>query len=63
MNEAGDQTAYRCISGHEISSSKLDEESEMVVLDAGAKVRICREHGCPVAISRPPPSRLGEAAE
>ena len=35
--------------GEEIAPESLDEKTEIVSLDAGAIVRICREHGAPIA--------------
>ena len=40
---------YTCTVGHAIDSARLNEDTEIVVLDAGARVRVCREHGAPVA--------------
>lgn len=35
--------------GKEFEPDALDEMTEIVSLDAGAVVRICREHGAPIA--------------
>jgi len=35
--------------GEKIAPDALDERTEIVSLDAGAVVRICREHGAPIA--------------
>jgi hypothetical protein len=53
MDDERSRLFYRCLAGHEIDADRLEEGSEIVEMDAGARVRICREHGCPVAISRP----------
>lgn len=42
---------YRCLTGHEIDAVALEEETEVVTLDDGAKLRLCREHGAPIAIT------------
>lgn len=42
-------TTYRCVVGHEIPPADLDRLTDLVMLDAGARVRICREHGAPIA--------------
>ncbi|HZS94256.1 MAG TPA: hypothetical protein VFA78_05625 [Chloroflexota bacterium] len=35
--------------GEEFEPDALDAKTEIVSLDAGAVVRICREHGAPIA--------------
>lgn len=49
-NDATDRT-YRCVVGHEIPSERIEELTEVASLDAGASVRLCREHGAPIAVS------------
>jgi hypothetical protein len=44
------RTAYRCVTGHPIAAGELDEDTTVESLDTGAVVRICREHGAPIAI-------------
>lgn len=41
---------YQCATGHLIPAADLSAETEVVVLDRGADVRICRRHGVPVAV-------------
>lgn len=45
------RTAYHCVTGHEIPRQDLDSLTEVRSLDEGALVRICREHGSPIAIT------------
>ena len=45
------QTRYACVVGHEIPTDELQSLTEVWSLDTGAEVRVCREHGAPVAIS------------
>lgn len=56
--ESGQNTSdairYTCTTGHAIPAVDLEGLSEVVSLDAGAQVRICREHGAPVRVSLPP---------
>jgi hypothetical protein len=47
---------YRCLAGHDIPVVQLDESTELVTLDGGAVVRICREHGAPVSVTTVPVS-------
>ncbi len=47
-------TTYHCVVGHEIPSSELDAASEVWTLDEGARVRICIEHGAPIAMTQAP---------
>lgn len=49
------RTAYRCVTGHEIPPEAVAECTEVVSLDEGAVVRLCREHGAPIAIHVSPP--------
>lgn len=44
------RTSYRCVTGHEIPPETLLVSTEVVSLDKGAVVRLCREHGTPIAI-------------
>jgi hypothetical protein len=60
MDDASSRLSYRCLAGHEIAAGELEGESEIVVMDAGAEVRICRSHGCPIAIRKPAPPRAEE---
>jgi len=40
---------FRCTAlGEEFSPEELDEKTEVVSMDAGAVVRICRLHGAPI---------------
>jgi hypothetical protein len=34
-----------------VPQDALDRETEVRCLDAGAEVRICREHGAPISLS------------
>jgi hypothetical protein len=52
--EAESDIRYACTTGHAIPAAALNELSEIVSLDAGAQVRVCREHGAPVRTSLPP---------
>jgi hypothetical protein len=45
---------YCCVVGHQIPADQLDEATEVRVLDRGAKVRLCIEHGAPIAMTREP---------
>lgn len=45
---------YSCVVGHSVLRDALDQETEVRSLDAGAEVRICREHGAPIAESACP---------
>ncbi len=53
--------AYWCVAGHDIVASELENETETVMMDRGARVRICREHGAPIAWKESPgkPSHAG----
>jgi hypothetical protein len=46
-------TAYRCVTGHPIPAAELSALTEVWTLDEGAEVRVCREHGAPIAVFRP----------
>jgi hypothetical protein len=46
-----DEPTYACLVGHDIPVDELDQYTEVVILDGGARVRICREHGAPIAVS------------
>jgi hypothetical protein len=53
MAEAGKKTEfYWCVVGHEIAQEQLDVETEVRTLDQGAEVRICVEHGAPIAVTK-----------
>lgn len=52
QSDSKDVLEYACVAGHPISPDHLDLDTEIVLMDAGATVRICREHGCPIAITR-----------
>ncbi len=54
MDSESRATHFRCLTGHAIDAAELDRATEVVKLDQGAEVRICREHGAPVAQSIPP---------
>jgi hypothetical protein len=45
-----DGIRYRCLAGHDITANELDQSTELQILDAGARVRLCREHGAPIAV-------------
>jgi hypothetical protein len=49
-NDSSDLT-YRCAVGHEIPSERIEELTELASLDAGASVRLCREHGAPIVVT------------
>lgn len=40
---------YMCVTGHCIPPRELEVLTEEVELDNGARVRICKEHGAPIA--------------
>jgi hypothetical protein len=44
------EVSYWCTTGHPIPSEALGSDTEIVSLDRGAEVRICREHGAPIAL-------------
>lgn len=48
MNQTRPRT-YWCTVGHPIPAGALAERTEVVFLDKGAKVRVCRDHHAPVA--------------
>jgi hypothetical protein len=53
VTEAGEKTErYRCVAGHEVSQERLDVETEVRTLDQGAEVRVCVEHGAPIAVTK-----------
>lgn len=56
------EVTYRCVVGHVIAAGQLDALTETVSLDGGASVRVCRDHGAPIAmtVSRPDGSRVAE---
>jgi hypothetical protein len=53
MDEDLPPETYFCLAGHDIPTQSLDLETQIETLDQGARVRICREHGCPIGIRRP----------
>jgi hypothetical protein len=55
IEHPAERTTYRCVVGHEIPGPELDELTEVRSLDQGAVVRLCREHGAPIAIIVAPP--------
>lgn len=48
------RTTYECVVGHEIAASELDSRTEIQTLDGGARVRVCVEHGAPIAMTEAP---------
>jgi hypothetical protein len=48
------RTTYQCVVGHEIAAEDLDARTEILTLDHGARVRVCLEHGAPIAITERP---------
>lgn len=58
------ELSYRCVVGHEIVPGELDRLTVVTSLDGGAEVRICREHGAPIALrSRPARTSTGNQAD
>lgn len=57
MDDGERDKRFRCVTGHEIDESDLEACTELEVLDGGAEVRLCREHGAPIAVQIAPPSR------
>ena len=52
VDEASKKTeTFWCVAGHEVSEERLDAETEVQVLDQGARVRVCLEHGAPIAVT------------
>ena len=52
MSEARERhTVYTCLVGHPISADQLEILTETCVLDRGATLRQCREHGTPIALT------------
>ena len=49
-NEARDR--YWCVVGHEIRKDRLHVETEVQVLDQGAEICVCVEHGAPIALRK-----------
>lgn len=43
------RTTYTCVVGHEISSGEIEHMTHVESLDGGARVRLCNEHGAPIA--------------
>lgn len=60
--ESERETTYHCVVGHEIPSAELETRTELWVLDGGAEVRVCAEHGAPVALTRQPLVRESQSA-
>jgi hypothetical protein len=55
------EVTYRCVVGHAVPASELDRLTAVTRLDGGAEVRLCREHGTPIAMtSRPGRTSHGE---
>jgi len=48
------RTTYTCVVGHRIAEHELDSKTEVQTLDRGARARLCREHGTPIAIEVTP---------
>lgn len=53
--DAADVT-YRCLTGHVIEPEDLDTGARVELMDGRAEVRICVEHGAPIAVTRTPSS-------
>lgn len=51
----GDTVTYRCTTGHDIPAAALEVDTVVVDMDGGALVRICGEHGSPIAQTCIPP--------
>jgi hypothetical protein len=63
-DQTGDlEIIYSCVTGHLIPDAELDRLTEVVSLDAGAQVRICREHGAPISLTKGPAAGGKPAAE
>ena len=45
------RSVYTCLVGHAIPPDQLEILTELCVLDCGATVRQCREHGTPIALT------------
>jgi hypothetical protein len=41
--------SYYCVAGHVIGPKDLSAATEICLMDGGARVRICREHGTAIA--------------
>jgi len=50
-NSAPMDVTYRCVVGHEIPFERIEELTQIASLDEGASVRLCREHGAPIAVT------------
>jgi hypothetical protein len=48
------ETTYHCVVGHEIPAAELEARTHLWSLDGGAEVRVCAEHGTPIAITQRP---------
>jgi hypothetical protein len=53
------RTIYTCPTGHDIEAEAVRDLTEVCTLDGGAVVRLCREHGVPVALTIFPLSNHG----
>lgn len=54
---------YQCLTGHVIGPKDLDEETRVELMDGRAEVRICVEHGAPIAVTCTPSSRTPQALD
>jgi len=54
--------SYCCTVGHVVPAEDLEQQTELIRLDTGAEVLICREHGAPISVTVPPGCSLGENA-
>lgn len=48
------ERTYHCVVGHSIRPERLEDETAIWILDAGARVRVCLEHGTPIAVTVAP---------
>lgn len=58
----GPETTYTCVAGHEIPGADLQALTQIETLDAGAEVRLCREHGAPIAETIVPEANTTDGA-
>jgi hypothetical protein len=54
---------YWCVAGHIVSQEALQRDTEIRRLDAGAEVRICREHGAPIGATAIPVAGEAECTQ
>ena len=54
---------YHCVTGHRIQKEDMKMSTDVVVLDGGATVRLCRVHGAPVSIDLPQGSSRDDTDE